>query len=145
MGTGDVPDPHARRLRSDTPDAERPGRTLAGFLDDSERPDYKRLYLTADGSAYVEFPAEAATFSDVPPDQYPFPGEQATLVRLLPNARVEYTYTRVITTGEFDLHPRRADIFAGDRIAPEDLPAAVARGCWPTYGTWNCTYAHTCR
>jgi hypothetical protein len=139
MGTGDAPDPYAKKLRPDAPDAERPGPTFAGFLDDSGRTDYKRLYLTADGSAYVEFHKDAATFDDIPPDQSPFVGEQATLVRLLPNAPVEYTYRRVVTADEFDLHLR---LIAGDQFA-------LLGWWWPSKccprDTLNCTDRHTCR
>lgn len=142
MGTGGAPDPYAKKLGPNTPDDQRPGPTLAGFLDDSDRPDYKRLYLTADGSSCVEFPAEdVAAFTDIPPDQSPFLGEQATLVRLRPNVRVEYTYKRVFTTDEFDLHPRLTDVFEGDEFAPEYYRADCPR----TYGTWRCTYRHTCQ
>jgi hypothetical protein len=133
MGNRDIPDPHAKKLR-DMPDGERLGPTLAGFCVDSDRPEYKRLYLTADGGCYVEFQVkDADTWTDIPPDQYPFLGEQATLVRLLPNVRVEYTYKRAFTTGEFDLDLRL-----------EYLSDALSKHCDPD-NTHQCTYRHTCR
>lgn len=62
---------------------------LAGYWDGS-----RRLYLTPDQSAYLEFPPEAVrSFGDVAPGQFPFLGEQATWVTFNPDAQIEYVRT----------------------------------------------------
>jgi len=98
------PDPLAEQLQRDAADgADRLGLTFVGFLADSDKPGYRRLFFTS--GAYVEFQVEdVVTHADVPAKQSPVLGERATSVRLSPDAPVEYV--RSESTDEFDLNLR---------------------------------------
>ena len=64
---------------------------LAGLLGDSERAGSRRLYLTTGLDYFVEFRTEDVVgVEDVPPDQPPFPGLDATRVNLIPGASVDW-------------------------------------------------------
>jgi hypothetical protein len=91
-----------RREPAGEPDA---GLTVTGFLGDSDRPGYRRLYIDRRLERYVEFPTEAVIGGgEVPEDQLPFPGERATSVQLRRGTRVDVA--RTVTTDAFDLQPR---------------------------------------
>ena len=111
-------DPRVERLRPDPAQPSQRSRALAGFWGDSDRDGYRRLYLANDLSSYAEFPVEdvLGTF-DIPPDQSPFFGEQATRVELREGADIVLTQIRRVTeVDEFDLDirfgPRTVRAFA---------------------------------
>jgi hypothetical protein len=108
-------DPRVERLRPDPSQSPQAALTLAGFLGDSDRAGYRRLYFTRSLDSYAEFRAEEVLHvQPIGADEQPFPGEEATRVTLRRDATVEYTRTRVARPlDEFDL-----DIRLGGRRAP---------------------------
>ena len=101
-------DPRVERLRPDPSRPPQRGRTLAGFWGNSDRDGFRRLYLANDLSAFAEFRVDdvLATF-EIPPDQPPFLGEQATRVELREGADIVLTQVRQVTeVDEFDLDIR---------------------------------------
>ena len=108
-------DPIVGRLRPDPAQPPEPALTMSGFLGDSDRPGFRRLYFTRNLDFYAEFRAEdAVDVETIPADQDPFRGEEATRLRLRRDATVEYTRTRTARPlDEFDL-----DIQFGRRRGP---------------------------
>jgi hypothetical protein len=89
------PDPRVGKYRPDPAQPATPMRTLRGFWGDSDRPGYRRLYLSASLDSYAEFQiSDVLDAVDIPPDQTPFPGEQATRVTLRRDASVDITHSR---------------------------------------------------
>ena len=101
-------DPRVERLRPDPSQPPQRGRTVAGLWGNSDRDGFRRLYLTRDLSVFAEFRLEDVLDTvDVPPDQAPFVGEQATRVELREDAEIEITRSRrVRDMDEFDLDVR---------------------------------------
>lgn len=95
-------DPLVNRLRP-TPATPPPsGLTLVGLLGDSDRPGYRRLYLCRNLKRSVEFPTDSVTaVQDIPPEQSPFEGEQATRITLAPGAKFQFNRTQDV--GDFDI------------------------------------------
>jgi hypothetical protein len=88
-------DPLVERLRPDPAQPAEPTKTLSGLLGDSDRPGHRRLYFTAELDYYAEFRGEdVLAYADLPPDQPPFLGEQATRVTLRRDATVAFTRTQ---------------------------------------------------
>jgi hypothetical protein len=112
-------DPLVERLRPDPAQPAEPTKTLSGLLGDSDRPDHRRLYFTAELDYYAEFRGEdVLAYADIPPDQPPFLGEQATRVTLRRDATVAFTRTQhARPLDEFDLDVRLA-AFAGPIARP---------------------------
>jgi hypothetical protein len=81
---------------------------MVGFLGDSDREGYRRLYFTIDLDYYAEFRVDdAVDVEAVPAEQAPFRGEQATRLTLRRGATVEYTRVRSARpVDEFDLDVR---------------------------------------
>jgi hypothetical protein len=81
-----------------------PPRTLTGFLADSDRPGFRRLYLTTDRDYHAEFRTEAIVdVALVPASEPPFVGSEAVRVTLQGD---EPDYTRTPSSkpeDEFDL------------------------------------------
>jgi hypothetical protein len=95
-------DPRVVTGRPSPGDAARSGLTLTGFLGDSDRKGYRRVYLHRDLETFVEFASEdVVDASRIAADQAPFVGEPATLVTLKQGARFEFT--RTLTTDDFRL------------------------------------------
>jgi hypothetical protein len=122
-------DPYVDKLQPDASEANKPRPALAGFFDDSNRREgYRRLYLTASGKHYAEFKIEdVEDYGIIPEEQSPFLGEQATLITLRPDARVDYT--RIRTTDDFDLRLCLRNVPAND-------PDAVMEARYPSPIHW---------
>jgi len=98
------------------PDADPRRYRLAGLFAESDRgPEFRRLILSRDGSRYVEFRTDdVEEHADVPPDQPPFLGEQATSVVLRAGAQAFFTQVEVAATPEdWDLDARLRTLPAG--------------------------------
>ena len=108
-------DPIVGRLRPDPAQPPQPTLTMSGFLGDSDRPGFRRLYFTRDLDYYAEFRTDdVLTITTIPADRDPFRGEEATRLTLRRDATVEYTRTRTARPlDEFDL-----DIQFGRRRGP---------------------------
>jgi hypothetical protein len=103
-------DPLVAAVRPTPADPAQLGLTLAGFLGDSHRDGYRRLYFDLGMTSFVEFRVEdVAAESTVPPDSAPFVGEQTTRVTLRLGVRFEYTETRALNTDDFAVEPPTAD------------------------------------
>ncbi len=142
-------DPRVERLRPDP--AARPARSqvITGLLGDSDRDGRRRLYLTSALDVYVEFGVEdVLTITEIPADQRPFLGEQATRVELRDEAPVDFTRSRVVgDVDEFDLDlrlPGRGVRFAAEAAASSGMLACVKPGeiitdpCDYTCDSWVC-------
>jgi hypothetical protein len=115
-------DDYVSRRRPRPSDAAPGGVTISGVLGDSEREGFRRLYLTQDLNRYVEFAsADVIEVSDVPADQPPFVGDEATSVTLRPDAHVDFTRTH--TADEFDIQvsPLRMPEAQWDWLPPGDF------------------------
>lgn len=106
--SGRKQDPRVERRRPDPSEPPQRGRTLAGLWGDSDREGFRRLYLTRDLTVFAEFRLDDVLDTvDVPPEQSPFLGEQATRVELREDAEVEITQSaRLNEIDEFDLDVR---------------------------------------
>jgi len=126
-------DPLVGRLRPDPSQPPEPTRTLQGLLGDSDRSGFRRVYFTADLDWYAEFRVEDVVFvADIPPEQAPFLGEQATRVTLRRDGVIDFTRThRPRLLDEFDLDIRLATA----RARPEE-PSTF--GC-PDTEYFGCT------
>jgi hypothetical protein len=107
-----------------TPDSPaRPGLTLVGFLGDSHREGYRRLYLDDGLTVFVEFNVEFVVYDNqLPAGQSPFLGEPATSVTFQLDAELEFEHTRTYTSEEWQLDP----------------PIAPSGGCPPCQNSDNC-------
>jgi hypothetical protein len=133
-------DPIVERRRPDPAQPPEPTVSMLGFLGDSDRPGFRRLYFTRDLDYYAEFRVDdVVDLEAIPAEQPPFPGDEATRLTLRREATVEYT--RVRTAGpvdEFD-----ADVRLGRRLAVFDRrgfwvereESADSR-CWSLCETW---------
>ena len=85
---------------------------MLGFLGNSDRPGFRRLYFTRDLDYYAEFRVDdVVRIESIPADQPPFPGDEATRLTLRRDATVEYTRVRTPhSIDEFD-----ADVRLGRR------------------------------
>jgi hypothetical protein len=103
------------------------------MLGDSDRPGHRRLYFTADLDSYAEFLAEdVIAYADIPPEQAPFRGEQATRATLRREATVAFIRTQLMRPlDEFDLDVR----LGAGRRAETDPPTF---GC-PDTEFFGCT------
>ena len=81
---------------------------MLGFLGDSDRPGFRRLYFTRDLDYYAEFRTDdVVRIESIPADQPPFPGDEATRLTLRRDATVEYTRVRTPhSIDEFDADVR---------------------------------------
>jgi hypothetical protein len=106
--SGKKQDPRVDQLRPDPSQPPSRGRSLVGFWGDSDRSDFRRLYLTSDLEVYAEFRVEdVLATADIPPERSPFLGEQATRVELRRDAPVDITHSRRVGEGDqFDLDVR---------------------------------------
>ncbi len=103
-------DPYVTARISGPGETAPPTLTLSGLLGDSDREGKRRLYFNTSLDYYAEFAtADVLSVDDVPADAPPFVGHEATRVTLKRDARVEYTYARVVgAADDFDLDVRNA-------------------------------------
>jgi hypothetical protein len=101
-------DPIVERLRPDPARPPEPAVTMAGFLGDSDRPGFRRLYLTRSLDYFAEFRGEDVVgMSAIAAEEHPFPGEEATRVTLRRDAQVAFTRTRTAApSDDFDIDVR---------------------------------------
>src|SRR5258708_6489646 len=94
-------DDYVRRLRPDP--VQPPPRTIqfAGLLGDSDRPGRRRLYFNRALDYYAEFRHEDVLhIENIPPEQPPLVGIEATRVTLRRDAQIDFT--RSHPTGPLD-------------------------------------------
>jgi hypothetical protein len=105
-------DPFVARRRPDPAQPPEATTRMFGFLGDSDRPGFRRLYFTRDLNYYAEFRVDdVVELKAVPADQPPFRGDEATRLTLRRDANIEYTRDRTPqTVNEFD-----ADVRLGRR------------------------------
>jgi hypothetical protein len=121
-------DPRVAVGRPTPDDSARPGKTFVGFLGDSPRPGYRRLYFDPALTRFAEFAAgDVIDHSPIPPDQPPFPGEQATRVTFRPGAPMELGQS--LTTDDLDLEPLPPVPFGGGAY-PGGIDAYGSRRGW---------------
>lgn len=103
-------DPLVDRLRPDPAQPATPARVLLGFFGDSDRPGFRRLYFTIELDSYAEFRIDDVLgVDDIPADQQPFVGDEATRVWIRRDATIDYTRTHTPRpVDEFDLDVRLA-------------------------------------
>ena len=113
-----------------------PPRTLTGFLAESNRPGFRRLYLTADRDYHAEFRTEAIVdVALVPAAEAPFVGLEAVRVTLESEGPegegVEYTRTPSSEPeDEYDLDVESTEKSA-DAPHIEKFTDSCERGCLP--------------
>ncbi len=108
------------RRRPDPSRPPEPAAALSGFLGDSDRAGFRRLYFSQSLDYYCEFRVEDVLhMAEIPADEAPFRGEQATRIELKQDATVEYTRTGTVgAVDEFDLDVR-FDAVSARRHGPE--------------------------
>jgi hypothetical protein len=123
-------DPIVGQLRPDPARPPDPTLRMSGFLGDSDRPGFRRLYFTRDLDYYAEFRvSDVVHLYPIPADEQPFRGEEATRVVLRRNASIDYTRTRVARPiDEFDLDVRLRRL--GVEPDPHFLTAGPADSCF---------------
>lgn len=101
-------DPRVEQLRPDPSEPPPRSRSLSGLWGDSDRPGFRRLYLTSALDVYAEFRVEdVVATTDIPADQRPFLGEQSTRVELRHDAPVDITRSRRVgDVDDFDIDIR---------------------------------------
>ena len=123
--------------------------TLTGFLGDSDRDGFRRLYFTRSLDSYAEFRAEdVLRTGPIAADQAPFVGEQATRVTLRAAATIQYTRIRTVApVDDFDIDVRLGEYTASRRASAIFLtgPGDTFCGdCPATPGTCAETQCGTC-
>jgi hypothetical protein len=118
-------DPYVEKVRPDPSQPPEAVRILEGFMGESDREGYRRLYFTHELDYYTEFRVGDVVFSEtIPPDQPPFLGQQATRVGLRRDATVEYARTRAPRpVDEFDLDVRFGAL--REQLQPEYRPPST--------------------
>ncbi|MBI0298053.1 hypothetical protein JBE04_27200 [Streptomyces sp. PRKS01-29] len=136
-------DPVVERRRPEPRKPAAKGLTLKGFLGDSDRAGYRRLYFTRTLDYYAEFSVQdVVDTARIPPERLPFPGEEATEVMLKKGANIEYTHNRVVRVpDEFDLDFRRLHR-TRRRATPFEWTESPEGECPPA--TWEKTCEATC-
>jgi hypothetical protein len=117
-----------------------PTLTMRGFLGDSDRAGYRRLYFTRDLDYYAEFRTDdVLELTRVAPEVSPFPGDEASRVVLRRDATVEYTQVRAA---------RALDVYDVD-LRYRNQYGGLNGGAAPTWHSTVCTrdtfcYQYTC-
>ncbi|MDQ4117143.1 MAG: hypothetical protein M3235_09285 [Actinomycetota bacterium] len=135
-------DPRVERLRPQPGMPPPRTRALEGLWGDSDREGHARLYLTQDLAVYAEFlVADVVVATEIPPEQAPFVGEQATHIELPRDANVDITRSkRAAEIDEFDLDVR----FGRARMASVGFASSGPNECMKgdKDTEWPC--GHTC-
>jgi hypothetical protein len=144
-------DPIVERLRPDPAQPAEAALALSGFLGDSDRPGFRRLYFTRDLDYYAEFRTEdVLLLSPIPAEEAPFPGDEATRVTLRRDATFDYTRTRKARpVDDFDLDLRLGALASVSRMR-WIYTDSCELGCPPTGSLWcnkatDATCAETCQ
>jgi hypothetical protein len=127
-------DPIVQRLRPDPTQPPEAALTMSGFLGDSDRPGFRRLYFTHDLTFYAEFRGEDVLhMAPIPPEDPPFRGEEATRVALRRDATVDYTRSRRAPAfDEFDLDVQFGRVMSARLPNIPYLTDSCIHGCWRT-------------
>lgn len=101
----DRQDPHVERLRPDPTAPPQRVLTLVGFLGDSERPGYKRLYFSAALDYYAEIRTEDILHRGlIDPAHPPFLGLDSTRLTVKRSALIDYVRSAVANAfDDFDI------------------------------------------
>ncbi|MDT5203167.1 MAG: hypothetical protein QOH34_4689 [Mycobacterium sp.] len=134
-------DPLVQRRRPDPVAPPVAGKTLTGFLGDSDRAGHRRLYLTTSLDYYAEFAIEdVLDTTHVVAEQPPFIGEDATRIVLKQDATVAYTRTRTTPPPDiFDLDIQRMTSPGPPVHGSYSLPGTTCNTCRVT-----CTTCFSC-
>jgi hypothetical protein len=151
-------DPLVERYRPDPAQPAATFRTLQGFWGHSDRAGFRRLYFTRSLNSYAEFRADdIASTADIPADESPYPGEQATRVVLPTSAMVDFVRTRSLARDPFDLDlrfRRRLASAEGIALSPDiiclecatvpDVTCDTSMSCDTCFGDHTCPGGGTC-
>ncbi|MEV6977274.1 hypothetical protein [Kitasatospora sp. NPDC093806] len=147
-GIGDRPqDDFVARNLSDPSDRPAKTLTLSGLLGDSDRPGHRRLYFNKQLDYYAEFASDdVVSVEDIPSDQPPFVGLDATKVTLRREAPVAFTQVQTAApVDDFDLDLRlgQAEAQPGPAVGlPDTFDTEFPT--LPTDNTLGCETLDTC-
>lgn len=101
-------DPYVQRMRPDPSDPARSVIAFSGLLGDSDRPGYRRLYLSKALNYYAEVRSiDIVHVDSIPPDVPPFEGLRATRITMERSAPIDYVWSgNSAELGDFDLDIR---------------------------------------
>jgi hypothetical protein len=117
--------------------------TLSGLLGDSDRERRRRLYFSTRLDYYAEFLTDdVVTVEDIPADQPPFVGLDATRVTLKRDAKIDFVHTRVAAADDFDLDIRLQGMPPSGAAVPagltDDPTCGGRRTCFTCPGQGTC-------
>jgi hypothetical protein len=142
-GFADAPqDPIVQRRRP-TPTADvEPEFHLTGFVGDSDREGWRRLYLTEDLDYYAEFKVEdAVEVESLRAGSGPFRDENCTRVTLQRGSEIIYTRSRSMKADIFDFDPQFDKYRVPDML--KELAGSLGHGtCICT--AWTFCHQHGC-
>lgn len=101
-------DDYVRRMRPNPEDPPQRVVVLSGLLGDSDRPGWRRLYLSRDLNRYAEFRDEDLVYREaIPAEQPPMRGFESSRVGVRRGARIDFIVSRQgQPLDEFDLDLR---------------------------------------
>lgn len=130
-------DDYVDRVRPTPADAPDPTVSMVGFLGDSDRAGFRRLYFTRDLDYYAEFKeSDALRIESLAAEESPFRGESSTRVTLREDTNVDVT--RSTPSRQVDAY----DLDLQVRLAPDFRRYAGTHGHCGTVDTW--CYQWTC-
>jgi hypothetical protein len=143
-GAGHVDD-YVRRMRPSPEDPPQRVVVLSGLLGDSDRPGWRRLYLSRDLTRYAEFRDEDLVYREaIPAEQAPMRGFESSRVAVRRGARIDFIVSRQgQPLDEFDLDLRIGSRGARVLPVPNTLPGWCPGGSddFDCYDTPACGYA----
>jgi hypothetical protein len=139
-GAGHV-DEYVRRMRPNPEDPPLRVVVLSGLLGDSDRPGWRRLYLSRDLTRYAEFRDEDLIYREaIPAEQAPMRGFESSRVGVRRGARIDFVVSRQgHPLDEFDLDLRIGARGAAARPVPNTLWDCPGDTDFPCFLTTPCT------
>jgi hypothetical protein len=136
-------DPIVERKRPDPSEPVTPTTTLRGFLGDSDRADWRRIYLSRNLDYYAEVRiSDIVHIGTIPAEHPPFPGEEASVVEVRSGADITFTRSHKARGSDpFDLDIRLMSP-AAINLGPEWIFDTFP--CLNTPQTCQCTYTCVC-
>lgn len=138
-------DDYVRRMRPNPEDPPQRVVVLSGLLGDSDRPGWRRLYLSRDLNRYAEFRDEDLVYREaIPAEQPPMRGFESSRVGVRRGARIDFIVSRQgQSLDEFDLDLRIGSRGAGALPVPNTLPGWCQGGTddFDCYDTPGCGFA----
>jgi hypothetical protein len=124
-------DPIVQRLRPDPSQPAPRTTTLRGFLGDSDRQGYLRIYFTRTLDYYAEVRSEdVLQVVALPVQQSPFPGEEASMMDVRPGVSINYVRARITReTAPFDLDVRPVSRVFGHSEEPVFTDSVISPSC----------------